>query len=189
MKRISILATLLGFLLLALPLALPRAADGEIGYLRTRIDPAAAGVFVEGEYYGAAYMFGFRDRPIKLEPGEYQVEIKDPRYKTLIANVTIKPDKWAVIRHSLTPLPLDYEGPYGELITEGYGNAAIYLNGKYYANASAISASYRSLLLPPGDYDMKIVPVDGGEVMTREITVNADETLVLSMGGAPVRRP
>lgn len=168
--------------------ALPALAQEEVGYFRTRIDPHVAGVFINGTYYGTAAMFGHRAAAIKLAPGTYKVEIVDPRYQTIEANVEIKAGQTSTLRMAMKPTSRATEGPFGELITEGFGNAAVYLNGKYYANTAELSTPGQSLLLKPGEYTMKIVPVGGGPEKEEKIQINADETLVISKTGAPVRR-
>jgi len=164
------------------------AAD-EVGYLRTRIDPSVAGIFVDGKYQGTAAMFAFKERAIKLKAGNYNVEIVDPRYKTIAAKVSITAGKYTVIRRSMQPGTVETDGPFGELVTQGFGNGAIYLNGKYYANTLEAGSSARTLLLVPGKYKLKIVPVDGEAAREEEITITADETLVLNKSGATVKRP
>ncbi len=168
--------------------ALPALAQEQVGYFRTRIDPHVAGVFIDGKYYGTAAMFGHRAAAIKLAPGSYKVEIVDPRYQTIEAKVEIKAGQTSTLRMAMKPISRETEGPFGELITEGFGNAAVYLNGKYYANTAELSTPGQSLLLKPGEYTMKIVPVGGGPGKEEKIQINADETLVISKTGAPVRR-
>ena len=185
-KKLSICTSLLVALLLLCPAAVGQ--DDEVGYLRTRISPSVAGVFIDGKYYGTAAMFGFRDKAIPLKPGDYTVKIVDPRYKTLEARVKITTGKYATIRRQLSSLNNQPEGPFGELETNGFGNAAVYLNGKYYANTKELSSAVRTLLLKPGTYEMKIVGTDGDVERDEKITINADEILVISRIGAIVRR-
>jgi hypothetical protein len=163
-------------------------AEETVGYLRTRIDPHEAGVFVNGKYYGTAAMFGHRERMIKLVPGAYKVEVKDPRYKTLVVQAKIEAGKTSTIRESMESLGIKAEGSLGELTTDGFPNAAIYINGEYYANTLELQNPAYSLLLPAGDYDIKIVPVDGETVREEKITIKADETLVVYQGGSSAPR-
>jgi hypothetical protein len=163
-------------------------AQGKEGFLRTRISPREAGVFVDGKYQGTAAMFGHRERMIKLSPGTHVVEIKDPRYKTLKVDAKIEPGLTATIRHYLEPLNYKPEGPLGELTTDGFGNAAIYIDGEYHANALELQNPAYSLLLKAGDYDLKIEPVDGEVVREEKITIKADETLVIYKGGGTATR-
>jgi hypothetical protein len=163
-------------------------AQGKVGYLRTRIDPREAGVFVDGKYHGTAAMFGHRERMIELSPGAHKVEIKDPRYKTLNVNAKITAGETTTIRQYMEPLGYKPEGPLGELTTEGFGNAAIYINGDYYANTAELQNPAYSLLLKAGEYNMKIEPVDGEVVREEKITIHADETLVIYKGGGTATR-
>lgn len=163
-------------------------AQDKVGYLRTRISPREAGVFVDGEYYGTAAMFGHRERMIKLEPGTYKVEIKDPRYKVLVVNAEIEAGETATIRKYMEPLEYEPQGPLGELTTDGFGNAAIYIDGEYHANALELQNPAYSLLLKAGEYQMRIVPVDGESVREDKITIKPDETLVIYKGGGTATR-
>ncbi len=163
-------------------------AQEKVGYLRTRISPREAGVFVDGKYYGTAAMFGHRERMIKLAPGTHKVEIKDPRYKTLNVDAKIDAGLTATIRRYMEPLNYKPEGPLGELTTDGFGNAAIYIDGEYHANALELQNPAYSLLLKAGEYDMKIVPVDGEVVREEKITIKPDETLVIYKGGGSATR-
>ncbi len=67
-------------------------------------------------------------------------------------------------------------------------NSAIYLNGKYYANSSELANAAYTLLLPPGEYTVKIVPVDGSKGREDKIKINANQTLVLTKGEADIHR-
>jgi hypothetical protein len=163
-----------------------RAAD--VGQLRTRIDPHVAGVFVNGKYYGTAAMYGHRERMIALAPGSYKVELKDPRYKTLVANVKIEAGKVSTVRQYMEPLPKKPETVLGELTTDGFGNAAIYINGDYYANAAELQTPGYSLLLAPAEYNVKIVPVEGEAVREEKVKIVADETIVIYHGGGMATR-
>ena len=166
----------------------PLVAQQDVGYFRTRLSPSVAGVFIDGKYQGTAAMFGHRDSAIKLKPGTYSVELVDPRYKTLKATVKIEAGKTATLRRAMEPLAVDTEGPFGDLTSEGFGNAAVYVNGKYYANTRELQNPFHTLLLRPGEYDMKIVSIDGQTLREEKIKINADETLVINKSGGVARR-
>ena len=159
------------------------AQAAEVGHLRTRIEPHVAGVFVNGKYYGTAAMYGHRQRMIALAPGSYKVELKDPRYKTLVANVKIEAGKVSTVRQFMEPLPKPPDTEFGELTADGFGNAAIYVNGAYYANAAELQTPGYTLLLAPAEYTIKIVPVEGEAVREEKVKIVADETLVIYSGG------
>jgi hypothetical protein len=163
--------------------AAPALAQGKsTGSLRTLVDPMDVGVFINGKYYGSANMFIFRHKPLALPAGSYNVELIDPRCKTLAVKAEIEAGQMTTIRRALD-CSIKPAGPFGELATERYGNAAIYLNGKYYGNTSD-----PAILIAPGTYDLKIVPADGSTGKEGRITINADETLLLTKGAADVRR-
>lgn len=155
---------------------------GEKGSLRTLIDPMDAGVFVDGQYRGSATMFVFSRKPLDLQPGIHEVELVDPRCKPSKMNAEIKPGIVTTIRHSME-CTSHVSGPFGELATAGWSNAAIYLNNQYYGNTGD-----GGILIGPGTYDLKIVPVDGSQGREGKITINVDETLLLTKGAADVRR-
>lgn len=164
------------------------AQAADVGHLRTRIDPHVAGVFVNGKYYGTAAMYGHRERMIALAPGSYKVELKDPRYKTLVANVKIEAGKVSTVRQYMEPLPKKPDTEFGELTTDGFGNAAIYINGEYYANAAELQTPGYTLLLAPAEYNVKIVPVEGEAVREEKVKIVADETIVIYSGGGMATR-
>ena len=156
------------------------AVEGqEPGYFRTRISPHVAGVFINGKYYGTAAMFGHQDDAIELMPGVYDVELVDPRYKTLQAKVTVESGLTSTLRRAMEPLQYETKGPLGELRTDDFGNAAIYLDGKYYANTKELQALGRSLLLRPGKYHLEIEPADGTIGREEDIEIRADMTLIV----------
>jgi hypothetical protein len=168
--------------------ASPLGAQKNEGNLRVKIDPWDAGVFVDGKYVGTAAMFGFKSKTLPLSVGNHEIKFVDPRHEDLIIPVQIEKGKTSTIRMSMTPKHTDYKGPFGELETSGFDNAAIYLNNVYYANAKELQTAGHTLLVKPGTYSMKIAPVGGATPREEEITINADEVLVISKTGAPVRR-
>jgi hypothetical protein len=117
-------------------------------------------------------MFGHRERMIELTPGAHVVEIKDPRHKTLNVKANIEAGQTTTIRQYMEPLGIKTEGPFGELTTDGFGNAAIYINGDYYANTAELQNPAYSLLLKAGAYDVKIVPVDGEVIREEKISIS-----------------
>ena len=179
LRGVSI-ALALGALAVAVAAAAEPAGEGDqVGHFRTRVSPHVAGVFVEGKYYGTAAMFGNQDRAIELEPGSYDVELRDPRYEILRAKVTIEAGKTSTLRQMMKPLQYETKGPFGELKIDDFGNAAVYLDGKYYGNAKELGAIGHSLLLRPGKYRLKIEPADGTMGREEEVDIRGDMTLAV----------
>ncbi|MDA1314420.1 MAG: PEGA domain-containing protein [Acidobacteria bacterium] len=158
------------------------------GTLRTRVDPRVAGVFINGKYYGTAAMFSHHQAAIKLEEGNYKVKLVDPMHEDLMIDVGVTAGQETTIRQQMKSLDLPPRKNLGELETENWGNAALYLNGKYYANSAELDNPAYSLLIDAGTYDLKLVPVDGSAGREGKITINAKETLVLSKGKADAQR-
>lgn len=158
------------------------------GTLRTRVDPRVAGVFIDGKYYGTAAMFSHHQAAIKLEAGNYKVKLVDPIHEDMTVNLGIIAGQETTIRQQMKSLNIPKREKLGELETENWGNAAIYLNGKYYANSNELDHPSYSLLLDPGEYDMKLVPVDGSKGLEAKITIKESQTLVLAKGKADTYR-
>lgn len=176
MSRTSTLLAL-GLLALVVLLMTPFSSKAEEkkGTLRTRIDPPIAGVFIDGKYQGTAATFASRERAIRLAPGDYTVTLRDPRYKDLVAKVKIEAERESVIRRRLSPGLPPLEPPYGELKTEGFGNAAVYLDGRYSGNAMEFDGPGQALLLKPREYDLKIEPVSEGSPHQEKVTIREDQ--------------
>jgi hypothetical protein len=102
--------------------------------------------------------------------------------------VSVEAGKTSTIRRSMEPLEREAKGPFGELVTQGFGNSAVYLNDAYYANANEISSDSKALLLKPGKYRLKIKTADGETIRDETVTINGEETLILSRTAAPIRR-
>ena len=164
------------------------SAVAATGTLRTRVDPRVAGVFINGKYYGTAAMFSHHQAAIKLEEGNYTVKLVDPMHEDMTLEVGVTAGRETTIRQQMKSLNLPPRTNLGELQTEGWGNSAIYLNGKYYANSNELDNPAYSLLLDAGEYNLKIVPVNGSAGREAKITINAKETLVLAKGKADTRR-
>ncbi len=183
-KRKTILLT---SLVLCLTLLTVSAVAAQ-GTLRTRVDPRVAGVFINGKYHGTAAMFSHHQAAIKLEEGNYTVKLVDPRHEDMTLEVGVSAGQETTIRQRMKSLNLPPRKNLGELETENWGNSAIYLNGAYYANANELDNPSYSLLLDPGEYTMKLVPVNGSAGREGKITIATGETLVLSKGKADTRR-
>ena len=161
-------------------LAAPLVAQSDVGFLRTRVKPAVAGVFVDGKYSGTAAIFQGAKSGIWLSPGEHKVEIVEPRYKTLKANVTIERGKTSTIREDLTPIPLAGP-PFGLLKIKKGCRAAIYLNEHYYGQADEFNGPGQGLLLKTGEYDLKVVSLSGGSTKQQKVKIEANRTTTIRM--------
>jgi hypothetical protein len=156
------------------------AQQGETGYLKAKVNPGRAGVLVDGKYLGPAANLGFA-RKYVLPVGEHEVTLTEPRYQDHSTKVTIKAGKTTVIRQSLQALP-PAKGPFGMLRTIGPDRfAAVFVNGKYMGHVDEFSNSGQRLLLPPGDYTVKIASAGSGQPYEEKIGLEADKTTVVEV--------
>ncbi len=137
------------------------AQKGETGYLKAKVNPGRAGVMIDGKYIGPAANLGFA-RKYAVPAGEHGFTLTEPRYQDYSTKVTIEAGKTTVIHQSLQALPLA-KCPFGMLRTVGPdGFAAVFVNGKFMGHVDEFSNSGQRLLLPPGDYAVKIAPTGSG---------------------------
>jgi len=156
------------------------SAQGGKGYLRTKVKPPVAGVFIDGEYQGTASIFAGGNRGIPLDPGNYTVRLIDPRYKVVEAKVEIKAGEKTVVRETLTPVPLA-SPPFGLLKVKNAKRQAVYLNGAYYGQADEFNGPGQGLQLNPGEYNLRIVAVSGSEVKNEKVTISANQTTKIQL--------
>ena len=151
------------------------AADS--GRLKTEVDPGRAGVFVDGKYVGPAANFKVA-RTYELPAGQHEVKLVDPRYEEIVKTVTITAGKKTVLKETMKALP-PAKPPFGKLRIENADHfAAVYVNDRYMGHVDEFSNYAQALLLNPGTYEVKIVPLSGAPV-TKSVTVEADKTVLV----------
>jgi hypothetical protein len=147
-------------------------------YLKTKVDPGRAGVFVDGKYVGPAANFG-ASRKYALAPGHHEIRLVDPRYEDVVTTVDLAAGKTTVLAQSLKPLPIA-KGPFGTLKTHSADKfAAVYVNDKYYGHNDEFDNFAQGMLLPPGDYTVRIEPTTGGNKVEKKIHLEADKTVTV----------
>ena len=62
---------------------IPVVAQQSTGYLKTKVDPGRAGVFIDGKYVGPAGNFGV-GRKYAVAAGEHEVKVSEPRYEGMV---------------------------------------------------------------------------------------------------------
>lgn len=148
------------------------------GYLKTKVSPGRAGVFVDGKYVGPAANFAV-GRKYALPAGEHEIKLAEPRYQEATTKVTITAGKTTVLRETLKPLALA-KPPFGRLrIISADKFAAVYVNGKYMGHADEFSNFAQGLLLNPGQYDVKVEPLSGGKAVEQKVTIQADKVVIV----------
>jgi hypothetical protein len=165
-------------ILLVLTLASVACFGADTGRLKTEVDPGRAGVFIDGKYVGPAANFKVA-QTYTLPPGEHEVKLVEPRYEDIVKKVTIVAGKRTVLKETMKALP-KAKPPFGIVRTENADHfAAVYVNGHFMGHVDEFSNFAQGLLLNPGSYDVKIVPVNGQGEVTKTITVVANQTVIV----------
>ena len=154
----------------------------QTGTLKVKTTTGRAGVFVDDKYLGPAAIFGI-SRSYAVAAGDHTVTLREPRYEVATTHVTIVAGKTVTVRQELKALPVP-KGPFGRLRTQGPEKyAAVYVNGAYMGHVDEFDNFAQGLLLPPGQYTVKIVPVSGGAGVEQTVDLKANETTVVRASG------
>lgn len=149
----------------------------QTGYLKTKVDPGRAGVFVDGKYVGPAGNFGV-GRKYTLPAGEHKIKLVEPRYEDIETSVTIEAGKTAELKQSMKALPVP-KGPFGLLHTWSADKfAAVYVNDHFVGHAGEFNNPWQGLKLPVGEYTVRIEPPTGQSV-NQKIKIEADKSVMV----------
>ncbi len=149
----------------------------QTGYLKTKVDPGRAGVFVDGKYVGPAANFRMA-RKYALAPGEHKIKLVEPRYEDIDTTVTIQAGKTAELKQTMKALPVP-KGPFGTLRTENADKfAAVYVNEHYMGHVDEFSNPFQGLELPAGDYSVQIAPTSG-QPINQKVKIEAGKTVLV----------
>jgi len=164
--------------LLPIILFLPLLALAQkTGSLCVKANPSRAGVFVEGKYLGPASNFGVA-RTYSVEPGDHEVMLVEPRYEELTTKVTIQPGKKTAISQTMKAVPL-VKPPFGSLRTQNPDKfAVVYVNDRFMGHVDEFGNPFQGLFLNPGEYTVKIVPLNGLP-LTQSFKIEADKTVIV----------
>lgn len=180
-KRKNMLRTTtfrLGLALLVASAATPVFAQSGSGFLKTKINPGRAGVFIDGKYVGPAGNLAM-GRKYAVAAGDHEVKLVEPRYEEITTKVSIASGKTFVLRETMKPVPLA-EPPFGVLrIIYPEKFAAVYVNDRYYGHADEFNAPAQGLKLKPGSYNVKVAPLGGGAPLEEKVTIEADKTFTM----------
>jgi hypothetical protein len=158
--------------------SIPVVAQQGTGYLKTKVNPGRAGVFIDGKYVGPAANFGV-GRKYAVAPGEHEVRFSEPRYEDVVTKVTVQSGKTAKVSEKMKSVPLA-KPPFGRIrVVSPDKFAAVYVNSKYMGHADEFSNSVQGLQLNPGEYTVKVVPVSGGEGKEEHVKLEADKVTIV----------
>jgi hypothetical protein len=160
--------------------SMPLVSQQNTGYLKLKVEPTRAGVFIDGKYVGPAANFGM-GRKYAVAAGEHEVKLTEPRYEDVTTKVTIQAGKTTDLAQTMKALPLA-KPPFGRLRTMAPDKFdAVYVNGKFMGHVGEFNNPLQGLLLNPGSYAVKIVPVTGGEGKEQQITIETDKTTIVRL--------
>ena len=170
LKRRTIVALSITALLMT---ALPGIAQENTGYVKAKVKPGRAGVFVDDEYVGPAGNYG-RTRKYAVSPGQHEIKLVEPRYEEKTVTVTVEAGRTTKIKEQLKPIQLA-KPPFGHLKIERAGKYdAVYINGAYYGHADEFNGLNQGQNLVPGEYTVKLEKADGS-VQEEKITIVANK--------------
>ena len=142
-------------LVLAIALLLPAAAAAQQGYVKAKVNPGRAGVFIDGKYMGPAANFRAA-RKYAVAPGEHELKLVDPRYEEFTSKINVTANKTTVVSEVLKALPAA-KPPFGRLRTETADKyAPVFVNDKFMGHAGEFNNSMQGLLLNPGEYTVRV---------------------------------
>jgi len=177
MKRMICITGVAGILVAAA--AIPVAAQQNTGYLKTNVNPGRAGVFVDGKYVGPAANFRV-GRKYAIAAGQHEVRLIEPRYEDITTTVTIVPGKTTKLVEEMKALP-PAKPPFGRLRTITSDKfAAVYVNGRFMGHAGEFNNPVQGLMLNPGDYTVKVVPLNGAAKEER-VKVETDKVTIVRL--------
>ena len=164
-------------ILAAILLASMACLAADTGRLKTEVDPGRAGVFIDGKYVGPAANFKIA-RTYEVAPGEHEVRLVDPRYQEITKTIAITAGKKTVLKETMTALPPP-KPPFGKLRVQNVDHfAAVYLNDKFMGHVDEFSNARQALLINPGTYEVKVVPLNGPP-STKSVTIEVDKTVIV----------
>ena len=132
---------------------------------------------LDGKYVGPAGNFGV-GRKYTVAAGDHEVRLSEPRYEDVVTKVTIAPGKTTKLAETMKALP-PAKPPFGRLRTMAPDKfEAVYVNGKFMGHAGEFNNPVQGLMLNPGTYIVKVVPVNGGEGREEQIKIEADKVTI-----------
>ena len=151
----------------------------DVGYLVTDVKPSRAGVFVDGKYVGPAANFGWA-RKYEVTPGQHQLLLTEPRYEDYSTTIQIEAGKTLKVERTLNALPKP-QPPFAILKTKSDNKFdGVWVNGKFMGHVDEFDNPYQQLLLPPGEYTVRIAAPNGDTKHEEKVTLTADKVTLVT---------
>ena len=164
-------------LLLLVTSATLMGQSNDSAYLKIRTNTGRTGVFVDGKYVGP--VANFRSvRKYAVAPGKHEIKLSEPRFEEAVVTQEFQAGKTTVVRQILKPLPLA-NPPFGVLRVKSPDKfAAVYVNEKFYGHAGEFNNATQGILLPPGDYNVRVEPLSRSPV-SQKVQIQAEKTVIV----------
>lgn len=148
--------------------------------IKLKVEPGRTGVFLDGKYLGPAANFKV-SRTYVVTPGKHELKLDEPRYEAVTKTIDVPEGKTTVIAETMKALP-QAQGPFGMIRIQCPSDkfAAVFLNEKFMGHADEFNASAQRLMVPAGEYDLKVVPASGN-AHNQKITLKANETITVEV--------
>jgi hypothetical protein len=155
------------------------AQQGGNGYLKLKVHPGSAGVFVDGNYMGPAANFGIA-RKYAVAVGEHEIILKDSRYEDYSTKVNIEAGKTTTLSQSLQPVTPP-SPPFGTLRIKGGSSKfdGVFLNGKFMGHLDEFNNFAQGMLITPGEYTLTVVSPGGKQELEEKIQIEEKKTTLI----------
>ena len=154
---------------------------GEWGKLKTKVKPANAAVYVDGQYVGHADQFNGPWQELFLNPGEHEITFTVVYFQDYSTRVSIQANQTAVIERQLEPsgeqLP---EPPLGivKFRCDPMCKGAVLVNGRFIGHADEMNGPMQRMVIEPGTYKIELLQA-GYQPVETTVTVEANQTSVV----------
>jgi hypothetical protein len=111
--------------------------------------------------WGRPPNFGF-SRKYAVAPGEHEIKLEEPRYEEMVTKATVESGKTVTLSETMKALA-PAKPPFSCLKTISPPDkfTALYVNGRFMGHSGEFDHAGQGLLLNPGTYKVKFVPVKG----------------------------
>ena len=104
-------------------------------------------------------------REVRVQPGEHEIALRDPRYEDYVTKVSVQPGKTTKIHYKLKKLTPP-KGPFGRVRFGGDGQESlisiaagdtgpVYVNDKFAGFIDELNNAGGGMLIPPGTYTIR----------------------------------
>jgi hypothetical protein len=161
------------YFVLAFALLLPALASAQQGYVKAKINPGRAGVFVDGKYMGPAANFRVA-RKYAVSPGEHELKLVEPRFEEFSTKINVTANKTVIVSQALKALP-PAKPPFGRLRTLSADKfSPVFVNGRFMGHAGEFNNSTQGLLLNPGEYTVRVADHE------EKVKIDADKITIVN---------